>query len=135
MNIIDNVHSMIDLGAGDGRVICYASQKFYIKAVGLEIDLELLKTGNAQIQKLKIAPLCTEIESDLYHFQISGFDLIYCFILPISHPAFRHVIEKMKKFAYLISIKWPMSKTETNLKLLEKIQPLAYYPVYIYQKI
>src|SRR5213594_1143200 len=43
-----------DLGAGDGRIVMLAAEKFGAKAVGVEIDKELCEQAEGRIKSMKL---------------------------------------------------------------------------------
>lgn len=126
--------SLIDLGAGDGRVILHASSIFKIHSIGLEINPELIMSAKSKIKAAKLGKICKIIEADLYNYDIGCFDFIYIFFIPDSQSAFLNILEQMKSNAILIFIKWPFKKKYEKLSLLAKISPLENYPVFFYQK-
>ena len=125
---------LIDLGAGDGRVIILAAKKYRMFTIGVEINLELISTAQTHIKELDLQSQCQMIEADLYNFDVSNSDVVYCFILPTSHRFLRHVIQSLKSGAFWISIRWPMDtfgefwEREFELHLLEGVS------VFIYKK-
>jgi len=67
--------NFLDLGSGDGRVAAIAS--LFTNATGIEIDKELYETSLKIKNELKLD--CNFINSNFYEFDISKFDIIYCF--------------------------------------------------------
>jgi len=100
----------VDLGAGDGRIIIYAGEKYHIHSIGLEINLELIKYGNNEIKIRNIGDICNIIEADFYDFNISNMDIIFCFLIPTFLKYFLHVIKKIKSNSVIISIRYPLNE-------------------------
>jgi len=46
-----------DLGSGDGRIVIEAAKKYGCRAVGLEIDHDLVKLSQERVQEAKIEKL------------------------------------------------------------------------------
>jgi SAM-dependent methyltransferase len=135
IDVLPKIKSMIDLGAGDGRVVIYAAQHYGIQAIGLEINQELIKYGNLIIQKYNLSAKCQIIEADFYNYEITDFDLIYCFFLPTNQRYFKHVVETIKPLRYLISIRHPLIHFQTKLRLVDRFKPLEQFNVFLYQKV
>lgn len=133
--ILSRGKRLIDLGAGDGRIILHASKYYKLSAIGLEINEELINSVKDKIHKEKLENSCKIIEADFYNYDVSNFDFIYSFIIPDTQSAFKQILNRMKKNAILIFIKWPYEEKYEKLKFLGQILPLEPFPVYFYQKI
>ena len=79
LQILSRISKMVDLGAGDGRVICYIAEKYGIHATGLEINTDFINEAQTKIEQRNLSTICEIIEADFYNFDISGMNLIYCF--------------------------------------------------------
>ncbi len=55
-----------DLGSGDGRILIEAAKKHSCRAIGIEIDSELVKLSNQRIQGASLSNLITVTEADLF---------------------------------------------------------------------
>jgi SAM-dependent methyltransferase len=132
--LLKNRQSLIDLGAGDGRVIQYAAEKYRIHSTGVEVNLELIQSGQQEIQKSGLQNLCELVEGDLYDFPVSDADIIFCFILPSSHRYFTHVVKEIKPQALVVSVRWPLEKFNEYWEKEYKIDPLGNFSIFIYIK-
>ena len=135
LQILSRITKMVDLGAGDGRVVCYIGKKYSIHATGLEINTELINEAKNKIQQQNLSNICDIIEADFYNYDISAMDLIYCFLLPSTLHHFKHVIKNLQSGAYIVSVKWSLRVLEKYLKKLIVIKPMENFPVFIYQKL
>jgi SAM-dependent methyltransferase len=132
--LLKDKKTLIDLGAGDGRVIIYATEKYGFMTTGLEINSELIQSTQEKINQLNISEKCQVIEADLYDFDISHQDIIFCFILPSSHNYFKHVIENIRPGAIILSIRWAMDVFSDFWEKSYVINIPEEVPVYIYIK-
>jgi SAM-dependent methyltransferase len=135
IQILSRISKMVDLGAGDGRVICYIAEKYGIHATGLEINTDFINEAQTKIEQRNLSTICEIIEADFYNFDLSGMNLIYCFIFPSTLQHFEHVIKNLQSGVYIVSVRWSLSKLEKYLKKLEVINPMENFSVYIYQKL
>jgi outer membrane protein assembly factor BamB len=55
-----------DLGSGDGRILVAAARKYGAKAVGYEIDPQLVRESRANIEKANVKELASVEEADLF---------------------------------------------------------------------
>ncbi len=115
--LLQSRKSLIDLGAGDGRVILLAAQEYGLRSVGLEINKELIRSVEKKIQNKNLIQKCEILERDLYDFDVSTFDIVFCFVLPSSHRHFRHVVEHFKEDALVISIRYDLNDFGDLLQL------------------
>jgi precorrin-6B methylase 2 len=89
--------TMLDLGSGDGRIVIMAAQKFKAKAIGVELDPDLVKQSSAKIRKLGLQTNARIIEGDILKQDYSAADLITVYLLPASNIKVRPVLEKQLK--------------------------------------
>lgn len=133
-NLIQKGQKLVDLGAGDGRVIIHAAEKYDIDATGTEINRELIDTTNNQIHEKRLEKKCRILEWDLYDYDVSPYDIVFLFILPSSHKYLKHVISQIKPEALVISIRWPFDTFQEELILKKNISVLEQYSFFIYHK-
>jgi cyclopropane fatty-acyl-phospholipid synthase-like methyltransferase len=87
---LTNKYYFVDIGSGDGRVVILASK--YTKAVGIEIDEELIKESkeHANILQSKAEFICKDYEDYSYE----NVDVIFSFA---DHFFTKTFLEKLKK--------------------------------------
>ncbi|MFX1418016.1 MAG: hypothetical protein ACFE9N_03740 [Promethearchaeota archaeon] len=115
---------IIDLGAGNGSVVIYATLNYYIKSFGIEIDqnlkseaenriISLKKSGNYKkkvFKKIKIKL------GDFYLLNLREYDFIYVYSLPSMQKYLMHVFSTAKIGAILISHKYHLEGFSSILK-------------------
>jgi len=118
----------VDLGAGDGRTLFIANQKFGARAIGYEIDLELVEEVRQTIEKKKLEQVQIFWEY-LFDADLTEADLVYCFL---SYPAMDRLKQKfreLKSSARVISLFYPIPDIKSII--MSKIDH-GYYRIYIY---
>jgi cyclopropane fatty-acyl-phospholipid synthase-like methyltransferase len=60
-----------DLGSGDGRIVITAAEKYGVRAVGVEIDRDLVALARRQATERGVADRVTFIEGDLFTVDLS----------------------------------------------------------------
>ena len=133
-SLISPEMTVIDLGAGDGRVIVYTAEKFGLNSIGVEINRELIETAQKRIEDLKLGKICAILEADLYNYDLSHGDIIFCFILPSSHRFFKHVAKSIKPGAIIISSRWDFDAFSEYLEPIEILNCVPENKMYIYRK-
>ena len=121
---------LLDLGAGNGIVIFYAALKWGIRAIGIEINEELVEEMKQKLSALKsqkpkiprkILKKINIIHGDFYSLNLRPFDFIFIYGLPTMHKFLKHLIVSMKKDAILISHIYPIAIFENLLNLKKEI--------------
>jgi len=133
-NLIKKGQRFIDLGAGDGRVIVFASEFYSLISLGLEINENLIETAESEIKRKNLSNLCKIEEADLFNYDISNMDIIYCFFLPSNYKYCAHMVEKVKSGGMVINIRWNLKKFKKNWKKSFKIKTDKQFHAYIYIK-
>ena len=136
-NLIKKGQKLVDLGAGDGRVIVYASEFYNLESLGLEINRDLIRTAESEIKKKNLSDLCKMKEVDLFNYDISDMDIVFCFFLPSNYVYCSHMIKMVKSGAIVINIRWDFKKFKKFKKYWRRsfqIKTNKQFPVYIYIK-
>jgi SAM-dependent methyltransferase len=115
---------LIDLGAGNGRIIIHSALNYDIESVGIEINSDLINEAKEFIKSLrkenihqkKLFKKIKFIHGDLYKVDLRDFDFIYIYSFPPMQKYLRHVFMTAKKGSILISYKYPLDGFENLLK-------------------
>lgn len=89
--------TLYDLGAGDGRIVITAAQKYDVKAVGIEMSPKLVLSANDRIAKLGLQNRAKLIEGDLLQADLSPADVVVIFLQTPSNEELRPRLEKYLK--------------------------------------
>jgi SAM-dependent methyltransferase len=92
-----------DLGCGDGRIVVTAARKYGCKAVGYEIDPELVKLARENVAKADLGRLVTIEKKDLFTADLSGADVIALYLLPRMNARLLPQLEKLKAGSRIVS--------------------------------
>ncbi|MCF2139893.1 MAG: class I SAM-dependent methyltransferase [Candidatus Lokiarchaeota archaeon] len=131
--------SLVDLGAGDGRVAIFVAKEYFMQSSAVEINLEMLQTIKDTIAQIdsdkdKLTERIRVIEADLFNFDVSSFDVVYTYPFPKCIRSFIHIFHQMKKGAYMICIRWALEPEQILPFELYDLTEIAQFPVYIYRK-
>ena len=116
---------LIDLGAGEGRIVRFSALKYGIHSLGIEINRNLVDYAKEELINLKKEKKYSkrnlnriEIrEGDLFQMNLKKFDFIYMFILPSVQKYLKHLILTMKRGAVIVSYKYPLDEFNDYIKL------------------
>jgi len=86
-----------DLGSGDGRVVIAAAQKYDVKAVGIELSSRLVKSSQAEIQRLGLADKASVVHGDVFDADLKDADVIILYLMRDSNNTLKPKLEKSLK--------------------------------------
>lgn len=89
--------TVYDLGAGDGRVVIAAAEKFKAHAVGVEISPKLVAEASARIEKLGLADNARVIQGDVLKTDLSRADVVIIYLVTSLNEKLRPRFEKFLK--------------------------------------
>lgn len=115
---------LIDLGAGNGKVVIHSATNYDIKSVGIEVNLDLVKEAKNYLKSLrkgkthqkKVLKKIKFIHGDLYDINLGNFDFIYIYSFPPMHKYLPHLLSTAKQGSILTSYKYALDGFE-RLKL------------------
>ena len=76
----DNV--VYDLGSGDGRIVIEAAKKYHCKAIGLEIDRDLVTLSRERIKQSNLEKLVIIRHTDLFTADFSDATVVTVYLYP-----------------------------------------------------
>lgn len=109
--------TVYDLGSGDGRIVITAAKKG-ARAVGFEIDGDLVKESRQNIQKAGVENLAEIRQQDILTVDLSPVSVVTMYLLPDVNLKLRpNVLSQMKPGSRVVSHAfdmgdWKPDKTE-----------------------
>jgi predicted RNA methylase len=86
--------TVYDLGAGDGRVVIAAAEKYKANAIGVEISPKLVAEASARIEKLGLAEHARVIQGDVLKTDLSRADVVIIYLVTSLNEKLRPRFEK-----------------------------------------
>lgn len=86
-----------DLGSGDGAIVIRAAKKYGVKAVGVEIDAELVRKARNRAFKEKVDHLIEFHTQDALTVDVSPATVVTLYMLPDFNAKLRPIFEKQLK--------------------------------------
>ena len=109
-----------DLGSGDGRIVITAAQRFGAKAIGIEIDPELIQESEREM-KLAIAqtPQIRDqikfVKQDLFKTDLGNATVITLYLLPQANLRVRsEILPKLKSGTRIVSYEYDLGDLPPN---------------------
>ncbi|MBI4528288.1 MAG: methyltransferase domain-containing protein [Deltaproteobacteria bacterium] len=104
-----------DLGSGDGRIVIAAAKKYGVKAVGFEIDPQLIKQSRENIRKEGLGHLAAIREQDIMTVNLSAATVLTMYLLPEVNLRLRPKIrQQLKPGSRLVSHDFDMGDWKPN---------------------
>ena len=94
---------LFDLGSGDGRIVTAAAKKHGCRAIGYELDKELVASSRENAREARVESLVTFENKDLFTADLSGADVLAVYLLPQQLQKLLPQIEKMKPGSRIVS--------------------------------
>ena len=119
-----------DLGSGDGRIPIAAAQKFGAKAIGIEIDPELIRDSNLELNAAiaktpEIRDRIKFIQQDFFKTDLRDATVVTLYLLPKVNLRVRsEILPKLKAGTRIVSYEYDLGDlppTQTE-KVIEKRQ-------------
>lgn len=85
-----------DVGSGDGRIVIAAAKNYGVKAVGIEIDGDLVDKARSRAQSEGVAELAEFREQDAFEADISAATVVTIYMLPEFNYKLRPKLEALK---------------------------------------
>jgi len=101
--------TVYDLGAGDGRIVIMAAQRYGAKAVGVEIMPDLCRSATQRILTLGLADRVQMMEDSVFRVDLSPATVVTMFFLTTSNERIKPNLEKyLKPGARVVSNEFPI---------------------------
>jgi cyclopropane fatty-acyl-phospholipid synthase-like methyltransferase len=129
---------LVDLGSGDGRIVLLAARDFGARAVGYELEDNLVKSSRRQIQEMRLEDKAEIRQQDLFTAELGDADVVTVYLLPRAMKTLEPILEKsLKKGARVIShdFTFPTWKPDETIQS-DDAQELDGLPhtIYVYKR-
>jgi ribosomal protein L11 methylase PrmA len=92
-----------DLGSGDGRIVIAAAKKYGCRAVGYEIDRDLVESSRENVGKAGVERLVTIEQKDVFTADLSKADVIAVYLLPKQLEKLVPRLQELKPGSRIVS--------------------------------
>lgn len=91
-----------DLGCGDARILILAAQKYGCRAVGYDIDPEMVRISRKNVAKNHVEDLVKIVQADIFTLDLREADVIPMYLLPEMNQKLLPQLEKLKPGSRLV---------------------------------
>jgi SAM-dependent methyltransferase len=88
---------LYDLGSGDGRIVIRAAKRYGVRAVGIEIDPDLVQKARNQAFREKVSHLAEFRAQDALTVDVSAASVVTLYMLPDFNAKLRPIFDKQLK--------------------------------------
>jgi SAM-dependent methyltransferase len=97
-----------DLGSGDGQIVIAAAKSVGCKAVGVEIDKELVAKARDKAKKARVEKLVTFEQGDLFEADFSTASVVALYLLPSMNQKLVPKLNKLKGRSRIVAHYFPI---------------------------
>jgi predicted RNA methylase len=102
--------TVVDLGAGDGRLVILAARAFGAKAIGVEIDPTRWLIANIRIWQLRLRGKAAVRWGDLWKFDPTGADVVILYLTQGTNRRLQdRLLKTLSNGARVVTIAYSMS--------------------------
>jgi len=94
---------VVDLGSGDGRIVITAAKKYGCRAVGFEIDRDLVRESRAKVNEEELSELVTIRDQDMYTADLRDVDVVTVYLDPKALERMKPQFAQMKGGSRIVS--------------------------------
>ncbi|NIS79068.1 MAG: SAM-dependent methyltransferase [Anaerolineales bacterium] len=95
---------LVDLGAGDGRIVIVAARTFQAFAVGVEVDPLRCLLANTLIRLLGLHERARVYYGNMFEFDIAEADVVSMYLLQATNQRLKtRLVEQLKPGARIVS--------------------------------
>jgi outer membrane protein assembly factor BamB/precorrin-6B methylase 2 len=103
-----------DLGSGDGRIVIAAAKRYGCKAIGVEIDRELVDLSRTRAEQAGVEELVTIEFGDIFKADLSKADVVAVYLLPKQLKDLMGQFSKLPTGARIVSHQFKIPGIEPN---------------------
>ena len=106
---VKKANVVFDLGSGDGRIVIAAAKDYGCKAIGYEIDAELVLLSRETAKAADVDMLATFEKSDVFDVDTAPADVVTLYLLPQQIEKLIPQLKKMKRGSRVVSHQFAIS--------------------------
>ncbi len=105
---------VVDLGAGDGKIVVAAAQQFKARGLGIEYNPDLVAVAQRRAQEAGVAHLARFVRGDIFASDFRDATVVTLFLLPELNLRLRPILLNMKPGTRVVSNSFRMEDWEPD---------------------
>ncbi len=119
---------VVDLGAGDGRIVITAAKKLGARGVGVELDANLVRTAQREAQREGVQDRVSFYSDDLFFMDLSKASVITMYMSEAVNMRLRPSLFKLKPGTRVVSHDFDMGNWRPDAKITVPVPDKRYGP-------
>jgi hypothetical protein len=107
---------VVDLGAGDGKIVIAAARDFGARALGLEYNPDLVAFARENAEKAGVSDKAKFEQADIFKTDFSNADVVTMYLLSTLNMKLRPTLLKMKPGTRIVSNSFDLGDWEPDAK-------------------
>jgi hypothetical protein len=107
---------VVDLGAGDGKIVIAAARDFGARALGLEYNPDLVSFAQENAAKAGVSEKAKFQQADIFKTDFTNADVVTMYLLPALNMKLRPTLLKMKPGTRIVSNSFDLGDWEPDAK-------------------
>jgi SAM-dependent methyltransferase len=103
-----------DLGCGDARILILAAQKYGCRAIGYDIDPEMVRISRENVARNHVEDLVKIVQADIFTLDLREADVIPMYLLPEMNQKLLPQLEKLKPGSRLVCHNYDLEGIEPD---------------------
>ena len=125
---------LVDLGSGDGRVVLKGAESCRCKAIGVELDSNLVEESLRNVLRKSLDDKVRIIRGDLYRFDFSNADVVALYLLPSTLKALKPKLLSLRKGSRIICHDFPIPDLQPSEVLkVKSLKTGKVHKIYLYE--
>ena len=88
---------LVDIGAGDGRVVIHAAQEYGVKCIGVEINEKLYKSAVMNVAEAGLSAVVDVVHKDVFEVDLRSADIVVMYLTTVANEKLRPKLENELK--------------------------------------
>jgi SAM-dependent methyltransferase len=119
-----------DLGSGDGRIVVIAAQKYGARAVGVEINPQLIELSRQVAREGGVEGRATFLEEDLFAADISEATVVTLYLSPSMNRRLETKLKReLRPGARVVSLQFPIGNWPPDERIRVDAQDLLLWRI------
>jgi protein-L-isoaspartate O-methyltransferase len=125
--------TVFDLGAGDGRIVIAAARDRSARAVGVEIDPELVEHAREAIKAAGVTDRAEVRRGDMFKENLSRATVVTMYLKPLVNAQLRPQLEQLPPGARVVSHMFSMPGARPAKKVtIKSAETRMEHPIYLW---
>jgi ubiquinone/menaquinone biosynthesis C-methylase UbiE len=125
--------TVYDLGAGDGRIVVAAAQRFGARAVGVELDNNRFAFASARIRDFGLEPRARMVHGDLLAIDLTPATVVTLYQFPSVNEMLRPAFERqLRSGARVVTLDFPVQGWKASNVLTAQLTDGSQHAIYLY---